>query len=117
MEQVTEPMERPGTMRTETKESAIVREEMIAFEFHEAAWQADDRETRPPDPSDLSDRALSAVRRFPERDLPAAAIDAVEAECRRRAMFADPIERTAALAVMGVASMGAIVAIWSLPLL
>lgn len=65
-------------------ESVMVRDSMSALEYHEAAWAAHDLETAPPDPSDLSDRALTAVLRYETSDMPAEALRAVKAERLRR---------------------------------
>lgn len=65
-------------------DSVMVRDDMIALEYHEAAWAAHDLETAPPDPSDLSDRALTAILRYETSDMPAEAIRAVKVERLRR---------------------------------
>lgn len=65
-------------------DSVMVRDDMSALEYHEAAWAAHDRETAPPDPSDLSDRALTAILRYETSDMPAEAIRAVKVERLRR---------------------------------
>ena len=52
--------------------SVIVRADMSAFEFREAAWAAvdadDDDDRCEPDPSVLSDRTLAIVMRYRDRD-------------------------------------------------
>ena len=74
-------------------ESVIVRADMSAFEYHEAAWEAREGRTPPPDPSTLSDRALYVVMRYEERDLPSDSVQALEAECRRRGLLPDARRR------------------------
>ena len=78
-------------------ESMIVRADMSAFEFHEAAWEACEGGTRP-DPATLSDRALYVVMKYEDRDLPSDAREALEAECRHRGLFPDPVDRLLGLA-------------------
>jgi hypothetical protein len=63
----------------------MVHDSMSALEYHEAAWAAHDLETAPPDPSDLSDRALTAILRYETNDMPAEALRAVKVERLRRA--------------------------------
>ena len=65
-------------------ESVIVRASVSALEYHEAAWEAHDAEVAPPDPSGLSDPALTAILRYEARDMPEEAFDALRAERRRR---------------------------------
>ena len=55
---------------TENAESVLVRADMSALEFHEAAWEARAAETPPPSPLTLSDRALAMVMAYAEADLP-----------------------------------------------
>ena len=68
-----------------TPESVIVWASMSALEYHEAAWEAHDSEIAPPDPSTLSDPALSAILRYEMSDIPAEAFQALSAERKRRA--------------------------------
>ena len=84
---------------TERAESVIVRADMSAFEFHEAAWEAREGGTQP-DPAALSDRALYVVMRYEDRDLPSDAREALEAECRHRCLVPDPVDRLLGLAFM-----------------
>ena len=98
-------------------ESVIVEADMTAFEFFEAAWRAEDRDEGPPDPADLSDRALHVVLSYPveELPLPTAATQAVELEGRRRGLLlSHALERPIALAAMAVLSLVAIVVAWLL---
>lgn len=102
-----------GTMSANA-DSVIVRADMSAFEFHEAAWEASFREAPPPDPSTLSDRALYIVMRYEDRDLPSDAHEVLEAECRRRGILLDVVERLIGLAMMAVIAMSGIVIGWML---
>lgn len=81
------------------EESLIVRADMSAFEFHEAAWEACERGTQP-DPATLSDRALYVVMRYEDQDLPSDAREALEAECRHRGLVPDPVERLLGLGII-----------------
>lgn len=86
-------------------QSEIVAASMSALEFHEAAWDAHDRECPPPDPSPLTDRALLAVLRYEGPDLPGDAFRALEAERRRRELPAGVVDRflpVVALALLGL---------------
>jgi hypothetical protein len=95
-------------------ESVIVRADMSAFEFHEAAWDASQREAPPPDPCTLSDRALYIVMRYEERDLPSAAVEALEAECRRRGILIDVVERLIGFGLMAIVALSGIFIGWML---
>ena len=99
--------------------SNIVRADMSAFEFSEAAWAAGDRDLdrgrRMPDPSELSDRALSIVMRYHDRDLPSESHAAVEAEWRRRVLSPRAIRDTIGLALMALVAGGGIVIAWMIP--
>lgn len=95
-------------------ESVIVQADMSAFEFHEAAWDACEREAPPPDPSSLSDRALYVVSRYEDQDLPSDTHEALEAEYRRRGLVPDVIERLLGLALMGVLAISWLVIGWVL---
>lgn len=95
-------------------ESVIVRADMSAFEFHEAAWDACHREAPPPDPSSLSDRALYVVMRFEDQDLPSDAHVALEAEYRRRGLVPDVIERVLGLGLMAILVISGFVIGWTL---
>jgi hypothetical protein len=80
-------------------ESLIVRADMSAFEFHEAAWEACEGGARP-DPATLSDRALYVVMKYEDQDLPSDARQALEAECRHRGLVPDRVERLLGLGVI-----------------
>jgi hypothetical protein len=95
-------------------ESVIVQADMSAFEFHEAAWEACQREAPPPDPSILSDRALYVVMRYEDRDLPSDTHDVLEAEYKRRGLVPDVIERLLGLALFGVLAISWFVIGWVL---
>ena len=95
-------------------ESVIVRADMSAFEFHEAAWDACHREAPAPDPSSLSDRALYVVMRFEDRDLPSDAHVALEAEYRRRGLVPDLIERVLGLGLLAILAISGFVIVWTL---
>jgi len=81
------------------EESLIVRADVSAFEFHEAAWEACEGGTQP-DPATLSDRALYVVMRYEDQDLPSDAREALEAECRHRGLVPDRVERLLGLGVI-----------------
>ena len=78
---------------------------MSAFEFHEAAWEASLGEAPTPDPSILSDRALYIVMCYEARDLPSDAVVALEAECRRRGLLVDVIERVIGFGLMAIIAL------------
>ena len=90
-------------------ESLIVRADMSAFEFREAAWRAQETGTRA-DPTGLSDRALYAVMRYEDRDLPSDAREALETECRHRCLSPDPVDRLLGLAFLAfIAISGSVI--------
>jgi hypothetical protein len=95
-------------------ESVIVRADMSAFEYHEAAWEAREGRTPPPDPSTLSDRALYVVMRYEERDLPSDSVQALEAECRRRGLLPDAFDRVLGLGLLAVVAISGSVTGWML---
>ena len=95
-------------------DATIVGADMSAFEFHEAAWEASLREAPPPDPSTLSDRALYVVMRYEDRDLPSEAVEVLEAECRRRGLLVDVIERLIGMALMAVVAISGLAIGWVL---
>jgi hypothetical protein len=94
-------------------ESLIVRADMSAFEFREAAWEACAEGTRP-DPSTLSDRALYVVMQYEDRDLPSAAREALKAECRHRGLFPDPVDRLLGLGVIAFIAISGLAIGWML---
>jgi hypothetical protein len=94
-------------------ESLIVRADMSAFEFHEAAWEACEGGTRP-DPSTLSDRALYVVMHYEDRDLPSAAREALKEECRHRGLLPDPIDRLIGLGVITFIAISGLAIGWML---
>jgi hypothetical protein len=102
-----------GTM-SRNPDAAIVRADMSAFEFHEAAWEASLREAPLPDPSTLSDRALYVVMRYEDRDLPSAAHEVLEAECRRRGILLDVFERLIGMAMMANNAISGLAIGWML---
>lgn len=95
-------------------ESTIVQADMSAFEFHEAAWEAREGRTGQPDPATLSDRALYVVMRYEERDLPSDSVRALEAECRRRGLVPDVIERVLGLGLLAILAISGFVIGWIL---
>lgn len=94
-------------------ESLIVRADMSAFEFHEAAWEACEGGTRP-NPATLSDRALYVVMKYEDRDLPSDARDALEAECRHRGLLLDPVDRLLGLAFIAFIAISGCAIGWML---
>jgi hypothetical protein len=94
-------------------ESLIVRADMSAFEFHEAAWEACEGGTRP-DPATLSDRALYVVMKYEDQDLPSDTREALEAECRHRGLVPDPIDRMLGLAVIAFITISGFAIGWML---
>jgi hypothetical protein len=95
-------------------ESMIVRADMSALEFHEAAWEAREGRIPPPDPASLSDRALYVVMGFQERDLPSDSLHALEAECRRRALLPDAFDRSLGLGLIALVAISGFVIGWML---
>lgn len=102
-----------GTM-SRNADAETVRADMSAFDFHEAAWEASIREAPPPDPSTLSDRALYVMMRYEDRDLPSAAYKVLEAECRRRGILLDVVERVIGFGLMAVLAISGLVIGWML---
>jgi hypothetical protein len=99
---------------TESAESLLVRADMSALEFHEAAWEARETEARPPSPSTLSDRALAMVMSYPEADLPAETMGMLEDERRRRGMAPTMIERLIGIGLLALIPITAFVFGWML---
>ena len=97
--------------------SVIVRADLSAFEFREAAWaatDADEERRRDPDPSMLSDRTLAIVMRYRDRDLPSAAHRAVEEEWRRRIGMQHELALRMGALLLAVIGVGGLVAVWTL---
>ena len=94
-------------------ESLIVRADMSAFEFSEAAWEACEDGTRP-DPAILSDRALYVVMQYEDRDLPSAAREALKEECRHRGLLPDPVDRVLGLAFIAFITISGFAIGWML---
>ena len=99
---------------TESAESVLVRADMSALEFHEAAWEARATETRPPSPSTLSDRALAIVMAYEDADLPSETMGMLEDERRRRGMALTVIERLIAIGMLALIPITAFVLGWML---
>jgi hypothetical protein len=95
-------------------ESMIVRADMSAFEFHEAAWEANQEGTTQPDPATLSDRTLYVVMRYEERDLPFDSVRALEKECRRRGLLPDAFDRLLGFGLIAVVAISGFVIGWIL---
>jgi len=95
-------------------ESMIVRADMSAFEFHEAAWEACEGETTQPDPASLSDRALYVVMKYEDRDLPSDAREALEAECRHRGLVPDRVDRLLGLGLVALVAVSGFAIGWML---
>jgi hypothetical protein len=74
----------PGGLIVKDAHAPVVRADMSAFEFCEAAWAAAEGREPAPDAASLSDRALLIAMRYEERDLPSGSHRALAAECRRR---------------------------------
>lgn len=99
---------------TENAESVLVRADMSALEFHEAAWEARATETPPPSPSTLSDRALAIVMAYEEADLPSETMGMLEDERRRRGMALTMIERLIGIGLLALIPITAFVFGWML---
>jgi hypothetical protein len=95
-------------------ESLIVRADMSAFEFHQAAWEACEGGTTQPDPATLSDRALYVVMKYEDRDLPSDARQALEVECRHRGLFPDRVDRLVGLGLMAFVALSGSAIGWML---
>jgi hypothetical protein len=104
-------------MAPETQ-SVVIRADLSAFEFREAAWAAtdgvDEDGCRVPDPSTLSDRTLAIVMRYQDRDLPSRAHRAVEEEWRRRRGTQHDLGLWIGAVVLAVIGAGGLVAVWTL---
>jgi hypothetical protein len=93
---------------------------MSATRYHEAAWNAFERDAPPPDPSSLSDLALIAMMRAmmeyetPGLLLPVDANRAVESEWRRRGLSPETADRGMATAVLALAGVSGTVIGWAL---
>jgi hypothetical protein len=98
------------------RQSVVVRADLSAFEFREAAWAAADPGgafTRAePDPSNLSDRALAAALGYQDTDLPRRSIRALEEEWSRRSTMCDGLLAVIAFAMMALLGGGGIIACW-----
>jgi len=94
--------------------SLMVRESMKALEYHEAAWAAHDLETEPPDPSDLSDRALVAILGYEMSDMPPEAVRAVKAERRRRVRPWGPADIALGFGVLAALAISGVIIGWFL---
>jgi hypothetical protein len=96
----------------------LVRADISAFEFREAAWAAADAGGRhacgEPDPSDLSDRALAIALRYEDRDLPRGSHRALEQEWSRRRTMRDGLAPLIAVALMALVGGGGLIAGWFL---
>lgn len=95
-------------------ESLIVRADMSAFEFQQAAWAACEEGATQPDPATLSDRALYVVMKYEDRDLPSDAREALEVECRHRGLFPDPVDRLLGLGFIAFVALSGSAAGWML---
>ena len=97
--------------------SVVVRADLSAFEFREAAWAATDGahedRCRDPDPSMLSDRTLAIVMRYRDRDLPSGAHRAVEEEWRRRSGMQRELAHWIGALALAVIGAGGLVAVWT----
>ena len=99
-------------------QSVVVRADLSAFEFREAAWAAadgaDEVRCRDSDPSMLSDRTLAIVMRYRDRDLPSEAHIAVEEEWRRRSGMQRELALWIGAVVLAMVGAGGLVAMWTL---
>ncbi len=95
-------------------ESVIVSDSVSALEYHEAAWEAHEREALPPDPSDLTDRALTALLHYELSDVPAEARRAVSAEWSHRQRPWKLVDVVMAFAVLAMLAVSGIVIAWFL---
>ena len=95
-------------------ESVIVSDSVSALEYREAAWAAHEREAMPPDPSDLSDRALTAILHYELSDVPAEARRAVSAELRHRQRPWKLVDIVMGFAVLAMLAVSGIVVGWFL---
>ena len=93
---------------------------MSATRYQHAAWIAFDLGSGPPDPSSLTDRALTAIvlammqYETPSLLLPVDANVAVESEWRRRGLSPEPTDRAVATAVLALAALSGAVIGWAL---
>jgi hypothetical protein len=94
--------------------SVMVRDSMSALEYHEAAWAAHELETEPPDPSDLSDRALAAILRYETGDMPPEAVRAVKAERKRRVLPWGPADLALGFAILAALAASGVIIGWFL---
>lgn len=86
-----------------------VEASVSAFEFHEAAWRADEGGRLEPDVSALSDAALFAVMHYPQTDLPPSVTMAVEAEATRRGLIASLTDRWLPWAMLAMLAIAGVV--------
>ena len=94
--------------------AVLVRADMSALEFHEAAWEARATETTPPSPLTLSDRALAIVMAYEETDLPSETMGMLQDERRRRGMAPTVIERLIGMGLLALIPITAFVFGWML---
>jgi hypothetical protein len=96
----------------------LVRADISAFEFREAAWAAADpgagHASGEPDPSDLSDRALAIALRYEDGDLPRGSHRALEEEWSRRRTMRDGLAPLITVAAMALVGGGGFLAAWML---
>jgi hypothetical protein len=99
-------------------QTLLVRADLSALEFREAAWAAADpaghHSAREPDPSGLSDRALVAALRYEERDLPRRSRRALKEEWSRRSTMRGGLAPLIAVAMMALVGGGGLIAGWFL---
>jgi hypothetical protein len=105
---------------SENAESVDAGAILSATRYHEAAWIAFERRAAPPDPSSLSDHALSAMVQAmkqyetPSLLLPVEANVAVEKEWRRRGLSPEHADRLLAAAVLALTGVTGTVIGWAL---
>ena len=99
---------------TRNAESVLVRADMTAFDFREAAWGALEHHDPQPDPASLSDRALHVVLRYREGDLPSEARAALQEECRRRGILPNGAERLVAIGLLTLLALSGLAIGWLL---
>lgn len=89
---------------------------MSTSEYQKESWAAYERRCSMPDPTSLSDEALTAFLRYeaPELLLPAEAAAAVTAESKRRGLSREVVDELVALGVMALLGVGGIAIGWGL---
>ena len=102
-------------MMTPHGAETLIEADVAALEYCEAAWDAYDRESSPPDASVLSDLALDAINHYGEHELPLDAMKVVAYEVKRRLRASsDRVSDALALAALTLPALAGGTTAWML---